>query len=95
MIVLIFEYRKPFEVVLRDSQVLRKYTLNKTEWELIQEIILFLKPFCDVTMQLSKSKIPSMALTASVYIALYKHLVSFETGNCSADIVLLKLHVKS
>ncbi|CAG7718884.1 unnamed protein product [Allacma fusca] len=82
-----FEYRKAFDLLIRDCKFLRKLLLSKAEWCLIADMVTFLQPFYNVTLQLSKSKSPSMALTAAVYIALYEHLESFKKGKVGADML--------
>ncbi|CAG7819475.1 unnamed protein product [Allacma fusca] len=80
-------YYRAFDLILRDCKFLRKLLLSKAEWCLISDMITFLQPFYNVTLQLSKSKSPSMALTAAVYIALYEHLESFKKGKVGAEML--------
>ncbi|CAG7819039.1 unnamed protein product, partial [Allacma fusca] len=41
-------------------------------------MIDLLEPFRKMTVYLSKAKIPTMALSAAVYIELYNHLESYK-----------------
>ncbi|CAG7832563.1 unnamed protein product, partial [Allacma fusca] len=79
------EMREPLDCLIRNQSKLASFQVAEEEWNLISEMILLLKPFQDMTIQISKAKSPSMALSAAVYIELYNHLETFSVDNCSSS----------
>ncbi|CAG7692586.1 unnamed protein product [Allacma fusca] len=81
------ELRKPFELLRRNEPAMAKFSVSDAEWEFIDEMIKFLKPFEHVTLLLSKSTGPTMSLSAAVYIELFNHLESFTPQKHCSGIV--------
>ncbi|CAG7818140.1 unnamed protein product [Allacma fusca] len=79
--------RKDYQAVVRSSQSLSTCALTDSEWLLLDELVRFLKPFEDVTLLLSKSRTPTMALSAAIYIDLFRHLESYKPTSQNADMV--------
>ncbi|CAG7820475.1 unnamed protein product, partial [Allacma fusca] len=63
----------------RSEKQLSSFQLEEHEWDLISEMITFLKRFYEMTLHLSKAKQPSMALSAAIYIELYYHFESYNS----------------
>ncbi|CAG7826066.1 unnamed protein product [Allacma fusca] len=79
MLTRLMEMREPYKSLLRSEKQLSSFQLEEHEWDLISEMITFLKPFYEMTLHLSKAKQPSMTLSAAIYMELYKHLESYNS----------------
>lgn len=71
------EMKNPFDMTLSCIPKLRKYVLNKEEWEMIDELIKLLSPFKEATVMLSNEHSPTMSRLASVYHLLFDHLEKY------------------
>lgn len=67
----------PFDMTLNCIPKLRKYGLNKEEWQMIDELIKLLSPFKEATVMLSNEHSPTMSRLASVYHLLFDHLEKY------------------
>ncbi|CAG7726793.1 unnamed protein product, partial [Allacma fusca] len=47
--------REPLDCLLRNQSKLASFQVAEEEWNLISEMILFLKPFQDMKIQISKA----------------------------------------
>ncbi|CAG7732349.1 unnamed protein product, partial [Allacma fusca] len=85
MMLRFFEMRQAFEALVRSEKQLESITFQEEEWTLLEDMLEFLKPFKQMTLDLSKAHQPNMALSAAVYIELYKHVEKYstETGSRS------------
>ncbi|CAG7816454.1 unnamed protein product, partial [Allacma fusca] len=77
MLTRLVEMRPAFEHILANEPQLASFKVSQAEWILISEMIKLLEPFWKMTVYLSKAKVPSMALSAAVYIELYNHLEGY------------------
>ncbi|KAJ6643111.1 putative AC transposase [Pseudolycoriella hygida] len=75
------EMKQPFDMTLNCIPKLRKYCLNKEEWQMIHELIKLLKPFKEATIMLSNEHSPTMSRISSVYHVLFNHLEKVMDNN--------------
>ena len=65
---------------MRDSPELEKWKLTESEWGLVKEMVDFLKPFSNMTKQISVHKTPTLSLAAAVYVELYRHVRAYKVN---------------
>ena len=69
--------RPSFETTLRSAKHLEKFILTEQDWEQVRGMLGLLKPFKKMTLNLEHKGIPTMSLSAMIYIQLYNHLESY------------------
>lgn len=73
------ELKQPFDLTLRSIPKLRKYVLDESEWEKIDELLALLALFKEATEMLSNDHSPTVSRVSAVYQALFDHLEKFKT----------------
>ncbi|CAG7815583.1 unnamed protein product, partial [Allacma fusca] len=77
----LYDMKLAYDHLTTKEHKLFKYKLTLQDWDLIKDMMDLLEPFRKMTVYLSKAKIPTMALSAAVYIELYNHLESYKKAN--------------
>lgn len=71
--------KEPFDLTLRSIPKKRKFVLDETEWEKVDDSLVLLEPFKEATEMLSIDHSPTLSRVTAVYQALFDHLAKFET----------------
>lgn len=70
--------KEPFDLTLRSIPKKRKYVLEETKWEKVDDLLALLEPFKEATEMLSNDHSPTLSRVSAVYQALFDHLAKFK-----------------
>ncbi|CAG7824419.1 unnamed protein product [Allacma fusca] len=73
-----FYLRNPLDKTVRSDSKFSSLALNSSDWKTIEEVLTFLKPFHEMTLQISEHCTPALSLTAAIYIEMYNHVKSYQ-----------------
>ena len=78
MIQVALRLKKPLDALMRNSLKLSNFILEDAEWKLVEDMAKYLRPFSKMTDKISVQNIPTLSLTALIYVELYGHIESYK-----------------